>query len=822
MQGRGMPRPCRGRQDILAFFKRKQDSQFEEIEEYRSLLEPPKVYEEAFNLKTIIGAIFVSVIMVPGNIYLHLMIGGGVGAAAEWVTIILFLELSKRSFTTLKKQEIYLLFYVTTALISAETGAFEGLLWWQYFVQSPAAQQFGITKFIPTWVAPQPGSEALLNRTFLHPDWFAPIALLVVGMIMGKISWFSGGYVLFRLTSDYERLPFPFAPINAQGAMALAEESEGGAGWRWRMFSIGAVIGIVWGLVYVAVPAITGTIMAEPLKIIPIPFVDFTQYTGYFLPATPLGFTCHLGPIFAGLVAPFWGIIGTFFGVMALIVVNPILHHYGMLPHWFLGMDTIQTQFVNSIDFWMSFGLGTTLAVTVIGFYQVFAGMRSARGRQGADAAPRTFKPPPGRGDFRIGLCLILFAISGLYTILLARFLFPHLVTKTLIAFFFLFAFVYTPIISFVNARLIGLVGQSVSIPYIKEATIFLSGFRGVEVWFVPFPLATHGGQAQKFREIELTGTRFTSILKAEVFMVPLVLVTSFFYWSYIWKLAPIPSEAYPYAQTFWPLQALQSCVWYTSTLKSEMSVGPDRVTWSPSNLTDGGWWYWRVRATTDLDEKDPKARRYGPWSKIGVFYTDFEGKGPPAYKPALPDEGAAGSPPGRTPEGRAPPAPQILGFARGERSDTPTPNLPVSSVAGPEGGRVEYYFEIDQIPTFDGPFLQTSTDRPIFYEAIKPAVIATGFAVSLLLFTGLSVLGLPILFVFGFVRSLGSIPHVMITEIIGALLARFYFWKKYGRQQWRLYATVLTVGFSVGMALVGMASVSIAMIQKSVSVLLF
>jgi hypothetical protein len=666
-------------------------------------------------------------------------------------------------------------------------------------------------------VAPQPGSEALLNRTFLHPDWFAPIGILVIGMVMGKVSWFTGGYVLFRLTSDYERLPFPFAPISAQGAMALAEESEGGAGWRWRMFSVGAVVGIVWGLVYVAVPAITGTIMNEPLQIIPIPFVDFTQYTGYFLPATPLGFTCHLGPIFAGLVAPFWGIIGTLFGVMVYTAANPILHSYGMLPHWFLGMDTIQTYFVNSIDFWMSFGLGTTLAVTVIGFYQVFAGMRGAR--PGAEAAPRSFKAPAGRGDFHIGLCLILFAVSGLYTILLAKYLFPHLVTQTLIVFFFLFAFVYTPIISFVNARLIGMVGQAVSVPYIREATIVLSGFRGVEVWFVPFPLANHGGQAQKFREIELTGTRFSSILKAEVFMVPLVLVTSFFYWSYIWKLAPIPSEAYPYAQVFWPLRALQSCVWYTSTLKSEMLVQSEKATWSPSNLTDGSWWYWRVRATTDVDQKDAKARQYGPWSKVGYFYTDFDGKGPPAYKPVRLGDQAPDSL--KAPD-RAPPAPQLLGMANGQGTNSPTPSLPVSSVVGPDGKKAEYYFEIDQAPTFDGSFLQSSADVPIFYEAIKTPVIVTGFAVSLLMFAGMSALGLPILFVFGFVRSLGSLPHYVITEIIGALLARYYFWKKYGRQQWRLYATVLTVGFSVGMALVGMASVSIAMIQKSVSVLLF
>ena len=66
------------------------------------------------------------------------------------------------------------------------------------------------------------------------------------------------------------------------------------------------------------------------------------------------------------------------------------------------------------------------------------------------------------------------------------------------------------------------------------------------------------------------------------------------------------------------------------------------------------------------------------------------------------------------------------------------------------------------------------------------------------------------------------TIPHWIITEVIGALLARYYFWNKYGQKQWRLYAPVLAVGFACGMALMGMAAISIALIQKSVSVLIF
>ena len=74
-----------------------------------------------------------------------------------------------------------------------ESGAFSGLLWNQYFVQSPAAQQFGVARYIPWWVAPQPESAAIVERTFLHHDWLVPILLLVAGMVVGKIASFTGG-----------------------------------------------------------------------------------------------------------------------------------------------------------------------------------------------------------------------------------------------------------------------------------------------------------------------------------------------------------------------------------------------------------------------------------------------------------------------------------------------------------------------------------------------------------------------------------------------------------------------------------------------------
>ena len=162
-----------------------------EIEEYRRLMEVPDRFEDGFTSRSVIGVLFVAFVMIPGNMYLSLMVGGSLGAAAEWVTIILFAEITKRSFSSLSRQEVYVLFYVASGLIAAETGAFEGLLWNQYLRQSPAATQFGIANLFPDWWAPQLGSQALLERTFLRQDWLVPIVILIAGMVISRLSWFT-------------------------------------------------------------------------------------------------------------------------------------------------------------------------------------------------------------------------------------------------------------------------------------------------------------------------------------------------------------------------------------------------------------------------------------------------------------------------------------------------------------------------------------------------------------------------------------------------------------------------------------------------------
>ena len=77
-----------------------------------------------------------------------------------------------------------------------------------------------------------------------------------------------------------------------------------------------------------------------------------------------------------------------------------------------------------------------------------------------------------------------------------------------------IYGFVYTPLISYVSARLEGVVGQQVAIPMVREGVFILSGYRGVDVWFAPIPLFMWGGEAAAFKQLELTRTDFGSLIK--------------------------------------------------------------------------------------------------------------------------------------------------------------------------------------------------------------------------------------------------------------------------------------------------------------------
>jgi hypothetical protein len=87
----------------------------------------------------------------------------------------------------------------------------------------------------------------------------------------------------------------------------------------------------------------------------------------------------------------------------------------------------------------------------------------------------------------------------------------------------------------------------------------------------------------------------------------------------------------------------------------------------------------------------------------------------------------------------------------------------------------------------------------------------------GLFMFGALTNLGAPVFLVYGMVTGLNqTIPHVIIPRMLGALVGRFAFRKKFGAKTWRQYAPVLLAGFSCGMGLIATMGIGINFLSKA------
>lgn len=551
-----------------------------ELEQYRSIMEVPSTFQEGFRWSSLLGAIFVAFLMVPGAIYMGLLAGTmEIGQAAAWVTVILFIEVAKRAHRTLNKSEIFVLFYMASAAMGMP---FSGLLYQQFFINSDAAAATGIAEQLPRWYAPPLGSPSYGQRTFFHVDWLPVIGMVIFGSFFSQLANMVLGYGLFRIASDIEKLPFPMAPVGAQGIMAMAEDMEeksrqaAESSWRWRVFAIGGALGLGFGFVYLLLPTLTGALTGTPVQIFPIPFSDFTQQTGRYLPAVATGLTWDFGQIILGMVMPFYGIVGGFVGLVATMIANPILYRQGILRSWKFGDDTVATLFKNNMDFYFSFHIGIAAAIALGGIFAVVNSMRRMRRERARGLASAAAGAPavrPNRGDIPNWIVgLVYFFVTVTYIVVSALLLRWHhgewtRGIRNIVLVLMGLGFFYTPLISYVTARLEGMVGQVVEIPMIREAALILSGYRGVACWFLPMPIANYGQMTVFYRQCELTGTRFTSVWKTQVFLYPVILLSSIFFMNFIWGLDKVPSSAYPYAQRIWELHAANQTIMFSATL---------------------------------------------------------------------------------------------------------------------------------------------------------------------------------------------------------------------------------------------------------------
>ena len=523
-----------------------------------------RTFESGLTLKVFLGALFIGLLMMPGAIYLTLVSGQSGAGAAPWVAVILYTELARRSFTSAKRQELYMLLGLTGAAVGAGT-QYRGFIWYSYFIQTPQAASYEIADKIPWWVAPPPDSIALAERSLLHMDWYWPIVMFITFKLLGVMRGLGAGYVLFRVTADFERLPFPMAPIQAQGATALAESTTKSETWRWRIFSIGSMAGLIWGFIYIGVPSLTGVMMSEPIMILKIPWIDFTPAIEGFAPTGVFALSTDFSQVLIGFVLPFPVVFSEFVtACLTQFFLNPqILYRNEILHQWRPGLDVRGTGLYNGLDFWMSFMIGKAFSLAIIGFAASIPIMIQLRKKKKASGGEKVLAPPAGRGDFPIWFMgsMWLFGM-GAYVWIIHKLMVPNFP----LAFLLGFAFLYTPLNSYVSARTFGVVGADLfNIPYLHEMTLILSRYEEIDIWFSPWPDEDYGGGTQGWRVLELTGTTFTSKIAADLLIMPILIISGILVWHFIWKIAPIPSAQYPDAQIKWPFNATNEALRITS-----------------------------------------------------------------------------------------------------------------------------------------------------------------------------------------------------------------------------------------------------------------
>jgi hypothetical protein len=306
--------------------------------------------------------------------------------------------------------------------------------------------------------------------------------------------------------------------------------------------------------------------MERPIQLVKIPWVDFTTNIEGFGPTGTFALRTQLSAMLQGFVLPFPMILSRFTAqLLTQFLLNPhVLYRMEILHSWHPGDDVRATSFANSIDFWLSFGMGKSLCIAVIGLIVTIPMVlkyRNARARRVGERG--SLATPSGRGDFPMWLAggTWVFGMAA-HVYVLHRYLIPLFP----LGFLLFFGFLWTPLNSYITARTFGILNQDLfEIPYLKQATYVLSRYEDIDVWFAPIPQEDYGHGTMHWRVLELTGTKFTSSIAATLITLPILLISGILVWHFIWKLAPIPSAVYPHAQVTWPMGVTERCMWVTS-----------------------------------------------------------------------------------------------------------------------------------------------------------------------------------------------------------------------------------------------------------------
>ncbi|RLE86888.1 MAG: hypothetical protein DRN04_18910 [Thermoprotei archaeon] len=523
--------------------------------------------------RVVLAIIYGAVVLMPVTIWGELMIGAVRGL--YWTAVILFYWLSLLYGSPLTKQEILLMFAATHTVVYVSTGLnFHHMFYRVWFASSPIAEAYGVKEYIPYWWVPaNPLIRTQALRTFFDPSWLPVISVSLLFWMLNLASGLSLGFLFYQLFVEVERLPFPMAQVDVEVITELVEREP----MRMRIFVLFALLGFIYSLIAYGVPVLSQTFIGVPITVIPYPWYDLTESFKEALPGAMIGIDTNLANYMLGMILPIEAVVCMFIGsFVTSIIGNPIVVWYfpELIPEWVgfpKGMKLADILFWSNIYIWYAVSIGGSFAVFIESLIRYRKGFITS-----IKSLARLSAESKCIGYISLyKLIGIYFASTLLWFALLETVLIPGFPVLPLLFVIVIWPFIY----GLVSTRAYAETGISLVIPYFHNnfLTLTLEAYHipvyselGIWSWFVPMGVDPGVGWTSTLYVCRGVKCTFRSYIKA-VFLIatPIAIILNLLYSEYLWKMTPIPSPMFQYAQIFWPIQAAQSMLWITRKIYS-------------------------------------------------------------------------------------------------------------------------------------------------------------------------------------------------------------------------------------------------------------
>jgi len=517
-------------------------------------------YSKGLTWRAMLAFIFIIFIIQPAIVYNWLVNGiWGLafwGGMMSWTIVLLWIGLTRLWGVPLTSKEIFVIRIVESVGLMNTGYYFAYLLRNQYFANSEIAKLFGLQQAVPAFFSPM-GADAervMFNRTFFDIAWALPILVSIfIPVLLSAIANYALGLLAYSLYVREEKLAFPLASWDARTMLAFGERQLD----KIRLIALAIIGGVIYGFATIGF----NTIMGGGQEFVPRnQIIDLTAAIENALPGASFCISPNLLLYISGFLLPL-DITAAMFIMSAAIYIggNPYITINDLWPaesKWASGRGMIWITNMSALYFWNSLAIGWGLAVATIPLlirYKTVIRAFKSIGQSFSRTGPTEWWLN-GRN-----LLLIFFGTASC-SIVLTMILVPNFPVWVLILFTLGISFIMTLLQTYSAGVTFG-----ASVPYLRETMIYYSGYRGLDIWFLPqemFLFLGGSGVSQQLLMASMVKEDVKEYTKTYFLLIILGLVGSFIFVSIFWRLNPIPGWTYTATVATWPVEAMNFWRW--------------------------------------------------------------------------------------------------------------------------------------------------------------------------------------------------------------------------------------------------------------------